>query len=116
MEAYLTPAMRLKRRVDAWTVRLRVMPRLVRVQTMTRKWGSCSTSGIITLAIDLDNESTGFQDFVIVHELLHLKVPNHGRLFKALMTVHIPGWRVLDTSRKDTRGALGASNGSGWHR
>jgi predicted metal-dependent hydrolase len=116
MEAHLAPAMRLKRRVDAWTVKLRVMPRLVRVQKMTRKWGSCSTSGIITLAIDLDNESEGFQDFVIVHELLHLRVPNHGRLFKALMTVHIPGWRVMDTLRKDARGAVGASNGSEWHR
>jgi hypothetical protein len=34
-----------------------------------------------------------FQDFVIVHELLHLRVPNHGRLFKALLSVHAPGWR-----------------------
>jgi Protein of unknown function DUF45 len=49
------------------------------IQRMTRKWGSCSTAGTITLAIDLDDESQRFQDFVIVHELLHLKVPNHGR-------------------------------------
>lgn len=111
MAAHLTPAMRLKRRVDAWTVRLRVMPRLVRVQKMTRKWGSCSTSGIITLAIDLDKESERFQDFVIVHELLHLRVPNHGRLFKALMTVHIPGWRAIGPASTDNRGVSPATNG-----
>jgi Protein of unknown function DUF45/AAA ATPase domain len=98
----LTPAARLKRRVDAWAVKLRVMPRTVRVQRMTRKWGSCSTTGTITLAIDLDDEREGFQDFVIVHELLHLKVPNHGRLFKALMTAHIPKWRAFDASRHDS--------------
>ena len=66
---------------------------------MTRKWGSCSTSGIITLADDLTEESPGFQDFVIAHELLHLRVPNHGKLFKALMTIHIPGWRRHEVER-----------------
>lgn len=99
MEACLTPTMRLKRRVDAWTVKLRVMPRLVRVQKMSRKWGSCSMSGVVTLAIDLDEQPLAFQDFVIVHELLHLRVPNHGRLFKALMTTHVPSWREQEVVR-----------------
>lgn len=95
-----TPAARLKRRVDHWSVRLRVMPRIIRIQRMTRKWGSCSTAGTISLAIDLDDQDKHFQDFVIVHELLHLRVPSHGRLFKALMTVHVPGWRALEVSRR----------------
>ena len=30
----------------------------------------------------------------MAHELLHLRVPNHGRLFKALMTAHVPGLAV----------------------
>jgi predicted metal-dependent hydrolase len=32
---------------------------------------------------------------VIVHELLHLRVPNHGRLFKAMLSVYVPGWHRL---------------------
>jgi predicted metal-dependent hydrolase len=99
----LTPSARLKRRVDVWVVKLRVMPRVVRVQRMTRKWGSCSTAGTITLAIDLDDENETFQDFVIVHELLHLKVPNHSRLFKALMTAHVPRWRAMDAAGRPNR-------------
>jgi predicted metal-dependent hydrolase len=67
---------------------------------MTRKWGSCSTAGTVTLAIDLDEELEAFQDFVIAHELLHLKVPNHGKLFKALMTAHIPEWCEHDVYRR----------------
>jgi hypothetical protein len=67
---------------------------------MTRKWGSCSTSGTVSLAADLSEQQTGFQDFVIAHELLHLRVPNHGRIFKALMTVHIPNWRTFDVARR----------------
>jgi predicted metal-dependent hydrolase len=57
-------------------------------------------TGTITLAIDLDDKDEAFQDFVIAHELLHLKVSNHGRLFKALMTVHVPNWRSQDIRRK----------------
>lgn len=90
----------LKQRVNRWAVKLKVKPRVVRVQTMTRKWGSCSTAGTITLAADLSDKEAGFQDFVITHELLHLRVPNHGRLFKALMSAHIPNWRTYDMIRR----------------
>ena len=60
---------------------------------MTSKWGSCSTRGTITLARELANREAGFQDYVIAHELLHMRHPNHGKVFKALMTVHVPQWR-----------------------
>ena len=89
----------LRHRVEYWKRRLRVRPRRVRVQPMTRKWGSCSTSGTVTLAAALEDQDRGFQDFVIVHELLHLRVPNHGRLYKALMAAYVPDWRRHD-SRK----------------
>lgn len=91
----------LKQRVDCWALRLRVKPRVVRVQAMTRKWGSCSTAGTITLAADLLEQSEGFQNFVVAHELLHLRVPNHSRLFKALMTAHVPGWRRFELERRN---------------
>jgi predicted metal-dependent hydrolase len=66
---------------------------------MTRKWGSCSTSGVITLATDLVEQRPQFVDFVIAHELLHLRVPNHGKMFKALMTMHVPLWRRMNLER-----------------
>ncbi len=89
----------IRGRVEYWAQRLSVQPRLVRVQRMTRKWGSCSTSGIVTLAADLADQDSDFQNFVIAHELLHLRVPNHGKLFKALMTAHIPDWKRHDLRR-----------------
>ena len=91
---------RLLDRVALCSRRLRVKPRVVRVQHMTRKWGSCSTAGIVSLASDLVEQDQGFQDFVIVHELLHLKVPGHGRLFSALMSAHSPGWQAHDIRRR----------------
>ena len=89
----------LRQRITYWSERLRVPAPRVRVRDMTRKWGSCSTAGTITLATDLSHQETGFQDFVIAHELLHLRVPNHGRLFKALITAHVPGWREHDIAK-----------------
>jgi predicted metal-dependent hydrolase len=53
-------AERLKQRVVFWAARLKATPRVVRIQRMTRKWGSCSTAGTITLAADLSNQAAGF--------------------------------------------------------
>ncbi|WP_084625171.1 M48 family metallopeptidase [Erythrobacter cryptus] len=89
----------LRHRVEYWSKRLKVAPRIVRIQRMTRKWGSCSTTGIVTLAEDLVDQEVSFQDFVIAHELLHLRVPNHGKLFKALLTAHMPQWGDYDKNR-----------------
>lgn len=89
----------IRERVEHWSRRLNVRPRLVRVRSMTRKWGSCSTSGTVTLAADLADQPPSFQDFVIAHELLHLRMPNHGRLFKALLTAHVPDWKKHDLRR-----------------
>ncbi|MFC1460574.1 M48 family metallopeptidase [Microvirga arabica] len=89
----------LREKVSYWAQQLGVEPKLVRVQHMTRKWGSCSIAGVITLATDLTSESSSFQDFVIVHELLHLRVPNHGKLFKALIGAYVPDWRRHDAYR-----------------
>ena len=91
---------RLRQRVQYWSQRLKAEARVIRVQRMTRKWGSCSTTGIVTLADDLVEQEAGFQDFVIVHELLHLRVPSHGRLFRALLTAHITAWRQFEIERR----------------
>ena len=95
----------LRRRVVRWAAKLKVEPRIIRIQPMTRKWGSCSTAGTISLAEDLAQQPQRFQDYVIAHELLHLRLPTHSKLFKALMTVHLPGWRAYgESSRRRATG------------
>jgi predicted metal-dependent hydrolase len=58
--------------------------------------------GTITLASDLAQKEAELQDYVIVHELLHLRVPNHGRLFKVLMAAYVPRWRSLASRLSDS--------------
>ena len=98
MRSSLYPADELRRRTHAWAVRLRVNPRVVRVQEMRRKWGSCTSRGTITLAADLADQQAQFQDFVIVHELLHLRYSSHGRVFKATLSAYVPGWTRFDVA------------------
>ena len=90
------PVQDLRQRALAWAVKLRVNPRVIRVQDMRHKWGSCTSQGTVTLAHDLVDRSDEFQDYVIVHELLHLRYGNHGRVFKALMSAYVPNWRGLE--------------------
>lgn len=90
IEGQLNPREAFKKRVDSWAKRLKVKPTRVRVQRMTSKWASCSTAGWVSFADDLLREPKTFQDYVIVHELLHLRLPNHGKLFKSLLAIHAP--------------------------
>ena len=81
--------------VHDWAARLKVEPSQVRMQKMRNKWASCSTKKCISFSEDLLQEPQGFQEYVIVHELLHLRVPNHGKLFRSLMSLYLPGWEDL---------------------
>jgi len=78
--------------VREWAERLKVEPAQIRVQKMKSKWASCSPGKWVSFSEDLLVQNRGFQTYAIVHELLHLRVPNHGILFKSLMSVYVPDW------------------------
>ncbi|HEY9175187.1 MAG TPA: M48 family metallopeptidase [Verrucomicrobiae bacterium] len=75
--------------VEAWAKKMRVRPKVVHVRPMKRKWGSCSTTGRVTFDADLLRQHAEFRKRVIVEELLHLQVPNHGKLFKRLLRAYL---------------------------
>jgi len=83
------PADLFKAEVRAWAKRIAVEPKEIRLRFMRGKWASCSSNGTLTFNTDLLREPARFRAEVIVHELLHLKVPNHGKLFKALLKAHL---------------------------
>jgi hypothetical protein len=59
---------------------------------MKKKWASCAPVRRLYFASDLLSEPRGFRDVVIVHELLHLRIRNHGKLFRSLLNSFVPGW------------------------
>ena len=56
---------------------------------MRGKWASGSTSGTLNFNAELLKLERELGDYVIVHDLLHFSVPNHGRLRKSLMRAHL---------------------------
>lgn len=78
-----------KAEVQAWAKRIGVALREIHVRPMKRKWGSCSSTGRATFDLDLLKQPADFRRESIVHELLHLKVPNHGKLFQALLKAYL---------------------------
>lgn len=79
-----------KKEVQHWAEEIGVQPKEVHVRSdMTRKWGSCSTRGRLTFAKDLLDKPGDRRREVVVHELLHLKYPNHGKMFKASLKAYL---------------------------
>jgi predicted metal-dependent hydrolase len=78
-----------KAEVQVWAQRLEVTPREIHLRPMKRKWASCSSRGRLTFDTGLLRQPATFRREVIVHELLHLKVPDHGSLFKALLKAYL---------------------------
>lgn len=63
-----------------------------RLLEMTRQWGSCSPSGQIILNPHLVKAPRACVDYVVIHELAHLKHHNHGREFFQVLDQQAPDW------------------------
>ena len=79
-----------------WAEKLDVEVKSIAVRPMKNKWASCSTNGRLNFSnavMELDHE---LRDYVVVHELLHFSVPNHGKLWKSLMLAHLGDCEVSE--------------------
>ena len=85
-----------KHHVLAWSDKLHVQVRALAVRPMRNKWASCSTAGRLNFNSELLSLPRDLADYVIVHELLHFSVPNHGKLWKSLMRAHLGNYEHLE--------------------
>lgn len=91
-----TPKTAFKARVHHWADKLDIEVVWLGVRPMRNKWASCSTAGHLNFNSDLLDLDQDLWDYVIVHELLHFSVPNHGKLWKSLMRAHLGEWEKLE--------------------
>jgi predicted metal-dependent hydrolase len=68
------------------------------LRTMSKRWGSCTPMGKIFLNPLLISASKDCIDYVIIHELCHLRFPNHSSGFYRLLTRMMPDW--IDQKQK----------------
>lgn len=87
---------RIARRMPYWEERTGLRCSAWQIRDMKTRWGSCSTAtGKIRINLLLAQKDAECLDYVIVHELAHLKQADHGAYFKALLDSYMPGWREV---------------------
>jgi predicted metal-dependent hydrolase len=82
--------------IEKWQRRLGVRVAGFHVQRMRTQWGSCNAARrTIRLNTDLARKPRQCLEYIIVHELIHLRVRHHNEQFTKLIDKHLPNWRHL---------------------
>jgi predicted metal-dependent hydrolase len=77
-----------KRSVGEWAETCKVEIKEIHLRKMKNKWASCSSRGRLTFDRAILRLAKEKRKKIIVHELLHLKYPNHGKMFRALLNAY----------------------------
>lgn len=98
-KTYFTQRLSIISELAPWTVGQQPALRLRR---MKRTWGNCSAKGLITLNTHLIKAPAQVIDYVISHEVCHLREHNHSRAFYALQQELFPSWRETKAELKQS--------------
>lgn len=85
------------RRIKKYSNMIGTVPQGIIIKEQKKRWGSCSAKGVLRFNWKLVMAPMSIIDYIIVHELCHLKVKNHSKEFWGLVSLIIPKYR----ERKD---------------
>ncbi len=85
----------IKERVKFFNSLYKFAYKRVNVRNQTSLWGSCSRSGNLQFNYKLSYLPQKLVDYVVVHELCHLKEPNHSRRFWELVAKTVPDYHEI---------------------
>lgn len=81
---------------EEWQKVTKLTPKTVKVRRMKTRWGSCNhDSKTIIINLELIKRPEKCIDYVILHELIHLKEPKHNEHFIKILTKYMPNWKQL---------------------
>ncbi len=82
------------RRVDSLSNELRLQPRHIRITSAQTRWGSCSGENNLAFSFRLIMAPQAVIDYVIIHELMHIKEKNHSSQFWKLIETVMPEYKL----------------------
>ncbi len=84
----------VKERISIYSQKLNVSPKKIKVKEQNTTWGTCSSLGNIYINYKILLAPVNIIDYVIVHELCHLKEMNHSKKFWYLVENVIPDYKL----------------------
>jgi predicted metal-dependent hydrolase len=109
LEAQFARRARIELPARAWELAavVRAELRNVTIRNQRSRWGSCSPSGTVSLNWRLLQTPELVRDYIIHHELAHLREMNHSGRFWALVEEAFPAWREAERWIKRNAGLVG---------
>jgi len=109
LEAHFLRVAKIELPARAWELaaETRVPVTAVRVRNQRARWGSCTSKGVISLNWRLVQAPVFVRDYIIYHELMHLREMNHSARFWARVGEVCPFWQEAERWIKKNGGLLG---------
>jgi len=109
LEAHFARRARIELPARAWELAAEtgVDVKRVTVRNQRARWGSCSAGGAISLNWRLVQTPDAVRDYIIYHELMHLREMNHSERFWTRVNEVCPGWREAERWLKRNGSLLG---------
>ena len=83
-------------KVRLWGARMGLTPTRITITRARTRYGSCSARDSISFSCRLMLREDALVDYVVVHELAHIRHKNHGKAFHQLIEKYLPGHRALE--------------------
>jgi hypothetical protein len=84
----------INRKFDLYSKKLQVKPKGYKIKNLESKWGSVTDSGNISLNVHLLKTPRKMIDYVILHELVHLRIKGHGHNFWVYLEKFMPDYET----------------------
>ncbi len=84
---------RLKTQTAFWSAKIAVQPQGITIKEQKSRWGSCSSKGNINYNWRIIMAPPEVLDYLVIHELCHLRVPNHSPLFWQEVALFSPNFK-----------------------
>lgn len=82
--------------IKKWEPVLKVKVQSLGIKKMNTKWGTCNeNAGRVWLNLELAKKPIEYLEYVVLHEMVHLKERKHNEIFVAYLDKHMPNWRHL---------------------
>jgi len=91
----------INQHVDFFSREIGVLPRKINITSAEKRWGSCSADDNLSFSFRLIMAPPDIIDYVIVHELMHIKEKNHSAAFWKLMEAVMPEYKIHRRWLKD---------------